>query len=275
MTEHDQSGFSFAEDTAVDFNPLEAFAFDDAENDEDALPSVLAEGPFNMPDPEAIPQFQRELVAFDNGETAQMRIEALFAQMPTLHKMLFAILDRCSAPIPTADLETAIEEMKRHHHSVYEPLTLCSLLERAGAIAQTDADGVPLTEAEQEPLRVEIDGVEFWHVAPVPAVYWSLTEEGAAQLDTYRPMEMIARCYEAEPQYADIFTTCLKLCSRDGGTSLRAIGDIVDDEPVLQSPKRYAMYFIDKLEHAGAVEWTGQWSLTAHGREYLTTLNED
>lgn len=275
MTEHDQSGFSFAEDTAVDFNPLEAFAFDDAENDEDALPSVLAEGPFNMPDPEAIPQFQRELVAFDNGETAQMRIEALFAQMPTLHKMLFAILDQCSAPIPTADLETAIEEMKRHHHSVYEPLTLCSLLERAGAIAQTDADGVPLTEAEQEPLRVEIDGVEFWHVAPAPAVYWSLTEEGAAQLDTYRPMEMIARCYEAEPQYADIFTTCLKLCSRDGGTSLRAIGDIVDDEPVLQSPKRYAMYFIDKLEHAGAVEWTGQWSLTAHGREYLTTLNED
>lgn len=275
MTEHDQSGFSFAEDTAVDFNPLEAFAFDDAEGDKDAAPSVLAEGPFNMPDPDAIPQFQRELVAFDNGETATARIEALFAQMPTLHKMLFAILDRCSAPVPTADLEAAIEEMKRHHHSVYEPLTLCSLLERAGAIAQTDEDGVLLTEVEQEPLRVEVDGAEFWRVAPAPAVYWSLTEEGGAQLDTYRPMEMIARLYEAESQYADIFTTCLELCGRDGGTSLRTIGDIVDDEPVLQSPKRYAMYFIDKLEHAGAIEWTGQWSLTAHGREYLTTLNED
>ena len=57
--------------------------------------------------------------------------------------------------------------------------------------------------------------------------------------------------------------------------SLREIGDVVDDEPVLQSPKRYAMYFIDKLEHAGAVEWTGQWSATEYGRAYLDSLNEE
>lgn len=47
--------------------------------------------------------------------------------------------------------------MKRHHHSVYEPLTLCNLLERAGAIAQTDENGTPLAEVEQEPLRVEVE----------------------------------------------------------------------------------------------------------------------
>ena len=64
-------------------------------------------------------------------------------------------------------------------------------------------------------------------------------------------MEMIAALYETEPQYGAIFTTCLELCARDGGASLREIGDVVDDEPVLQNPKRYAMYFIDKLEHGG------------------------
>ena len=51
--------------------------------------------------------------------------------------------------------------------------------------------------------------------------------------------------------------------------------DVVDDEPALQNPKRYAMYFIDKLEHAGAVEWTGQWSATEHGRAYLHADNEN
>ena len=253
----------------ADFDPLQAFAFDDDTDADDEAPSVLAEGPFNMPNPEAAPQFQRDLVAFDNGETAEERIDALFAQMPTFHKMLFTIMGTCASPLPTADLEEVIAEMKRHHHSVYEPLTLCNLLERAGAIAQTDENGTPLAEVEQEPLRVEVESVEYWRV------FWSLTEAGAAKLDSYRPMEMIAALYETEPQYGAIFTTCLELCARDGGASLREIGDVVDDEPVLQNPKRYAMYFIDKLEHAGAVEWTGQWSATEHGRAYLHADNEN
>ena len=117
----------------ADFDPLQAFVFDDDTDADDEAPSVLAEGPFNMPNPEAAPQFQRDLVAFDNGETAEERIDALFAQMPTFHKMLFTIMGTCASPLPTADLEEVIAEMKRHHHSVYEPLTLCNLLERAGA----------------------------------------------------------------------------------------------------------------------------------------------
>jgi len=32
-------------------------------------------------------------------------------------------------------------------------------------------------------------------------VYWHLTADGAAQLDTYRPLEMTARLYEEDPRY--------------------------------------------------------------------------
>ena len=275
MTQDDAAqGYSFDEDAAIDFNPLEAFSFDDDAESEGEEESVLAEGPYNMPNPEAVPQFQRDLVAFDNAEEATDRIEALFAQMPTLQRMLFAILDACDTPVASEELEAQIEEMKRHHHSVYEPLTFCSLLERAGAVVQTDEEGTLLTDVEQEPLRVTIDEVEFWQPAPPPQVYWHLTDAGRAQRNTYQPLELIAACYAAEPQYADVFTTVLELTAHEGGASLRAIGDVVDDEPVLQSPKRYAMYFIDKLEHAGAVEWKGAWSITDAGRDYLTSLNE-
>ena len=97
----------------ADFDPLQAFVFDDDTDADDEAPSVLAEGPFNMPNPEAAPQFQRDLVAFDNGETAEERIDALFAQMPTFHKMLFTIMGTCASPLPTADLEEVIAEMKR------------------------------------------------------------------------------------------------------------------------------------------------------------------
>ena len=102
----------------ADFDPLQAFAFDDDTDADDEAPSVLAEGPFNMPNPEAAPQFQRDLVAFDNGETAEERIDALFAQMPTFHKMLFTIMGTCASPLPTADLEEAIAEMKRLNESI-------------------------------------------------------------------------------------------------------------------------------------------------------------
>lgn len=261
----------FVQEDAVDFNPLEAFDFQD-DNEEGG---VLAEGPFSFPNPEAVPAFQKELVSFANGDTATERIEALFDQMPTLQHMLFGMLDACAAPLLNDELVARVEEMKAHHHTVYAPLTLASLLERAGALMQTDAEGIPLTEVEQEPLQVEVDGVAFWRVAPAPTVYWSLTEEGAAKLDSYRPLERIAACFAEEPRYAPIFTTCLEMTAQAGGVSLRALGDVVDDEPVLQSPKRFAMYFIDKLEHAGAVEWTGQWSITEHGRAYLKELKEN
>lgn len=88
----------------ADFDPLQAFVFDDDTDADDEAPSVLAEGPFNMPNPEAAPQFQRDLVAFDNGETAEERIDALFAQMPTFHKMLFTIMGTCASPSPRPTL---------------------------------------------------------------------------------------------------------------------------------------------------------------------------
>lgn len=270
MTTQDQAVSSlFEEDMTIDFNPLEEFAFDDEGRD------VLAEGPYSMPDPSAVPQFQRELVSFENHDTADERIEALFGQMPTMNRLLFSILARCTEPVASDELADHIQEASRHHHSVYAPLTLCGLLERAGAIVQTDGGGTPLRCLEQEPLRVVLEGVEFWRPAPAPEVFWSLTEEGRAHLDSYRPLELIARCFAEEPRYTDVLATCLRLCAQDGGASLRSIGDVVDDEPVLQNPKRYAMYFIDKLEHAAAVEWKGQWIITDAGRQYLESLEEE
>lgn len=88
----------------ADFDPLQAFAFDDDTDADDEAPSVLAEGPFNMPNPEAAPQFQRDLVAFDNGETAEERIDALFARCPPSTKCSSPSWARAHPPSPRPTL---------------------------------------------------------------------------------------------------------------------------------------------------------------------------
>lgn len=272
-TQNSASASEFDDGFNLDFDPLADFSFE--QDAEDVNLGILGDGPYSFPDPNAVPQYQKELVSFDKSDSAEERIAALFSQMPTMQRTLYAILAACTAPVPTDALQSRIEELTEHHHSVYGPLTLCDLLERAGAIAQTDEEGRVLKDMEREPLRVEVDGVEYWRVAPAPEVYWCITDEGRAWLDDYKPLELIAQLFVNEPQYAGVFTTCLTMCAREGGASLREIGDVVDDEPVLQDPKRYAMYFIDKLEHADAVAWTGKWSATDAGRSYLKSLEEE
>ncbi|NHM13232.1 hypothetical protein [Xiamenia xianingshaonis] len=260
-------------DATRDFDPLDSLFFED-EQDDDVVESVFEEGPYNLPNPEAYPTFLGELNSFANAETAEARIEALFNQMPTLHAMLYSMLEACTSPVAVADLEAQVGELKQHHHCIYDPSTLADLLERASAIRKTDAEGTPLDEVEQEPLRVEEDGVEYWAVAPAPDVHWMLTDDGRAKLDRYHPLELIRACVAEDARYPEIYHTVLRLCARDGGSTLAVIGDAVDDEPVLQSPKRFATYFVDKLERAGAISWNGHWCATSAGIEYLEGIEE-
>ena len=254
---------------AATFDSLADFDFSNDEGAESQIPDMFEEGPFGMPNPEAVPQFQRNLVAFDEHDTDEERIEALFDQMPTLQHMLFSILRECSTPVSDGQLEEHIDDLKRQHHSVYSPATFATLLERAGAIEKTDSEGVPLVSGECEPLMIERDGEQFWKVAPAPAVYWTITTPGSAKLATYKPVERIRECFDSEPHYSDIFETVLRMCAEEGGTTVKLIGDAVDDEPILQNPRRFAMYFIDKLEKAGGIAWRGSWSITEHGLAFL------
>ena len=53
------------------------------------------------------------------------------------------------------------------------------------------------------------------------------------------------------------------------------LDEFVLADPVTKSPKRYAMYFVDKLERAGAVDWEGSWVITEAGRDYLAEVSKE
>lgn len=268
MSEENQAVRHSFEEEHADFDPLAGLSFD-AEVDDEIVTSTFEDGPFGMPNPDAVPQFQGKLNSFADKETAAERIEALFEQMPTLQKLLYGILGECDTPIESQLLQDAVEELKKNHHCVYTPLTLCGLLEQAGAIVKVDENGALLSGITQEPLVVELEGERYWEVAPAPRVHWLLTDEGRAQYESYQPLERIRACYDEEPQYADIFTMVLSTCAQPGGASVKQVGEVVDDDPAVQKPRRYAMYFIDKLEHAGALDWGGSWVTTEYGNAFL------
>lgn len=270
-----QRDYSFAEDDSLNFNPLEDFAFDEDEDmDEDGIvPGMLDEGPYGLPNVQNTRKFA--LTAFDNAESATERIDALFNQMPTLDRMLVKILGLGLEPIPSNEMNSRVAALQKNHHAIYSPLTMCNLLERAGALIQCDENGTSLEDFEQEPLRVTEDGIDYWRVAPAPAVYWTVTPEGRERYNAYNPAQMIADVFEAEPEYRKFFLTTLNVCAQPGGANMKVVDDLISDAPELQKPRRYAMYFIDKLEKAGALEWGDTWQITEAGRAYLEKqLNE-
>lgn len=268
--------YSFAEEEPANFNPLEDFDFaDDEDIDEDGIVAgMLDEGPYGLPSVENARKFA--LTAFDNAESAAERIDALFNQMPTLDRMLVKILGLGLKPIANEDMNERVAELQKSHHAIYSPLTMCNLLERAGALIQCDENGTSLEDFEQEPLRITEDGVEYWQVAPAPPLYWTVTPEGRERFEAYNPAQMIAEVFDAEPEYRKFFLTTLNVCAQPGGAGMKVVDDLISDAPELQKPRRYAMYFIDKLEKAGALEWGDTWKTTEAGNKYLAEhLNAD
>ena len=67
----------------------------------------------------------------------------------------------------------------------------------------------------------------------------------------------------------------MKQAAAEGGATVGQLDDFVLADPITQNPKRYAMYFVDQLERAGAVDWEGSWVITNAGRDYLAEISEE
>ncbi|WP_282209396.1 hypothetical protein [Parvibacter caecicola] len=254
------------------FDPLQDFAFDDGLEGE-ADPGTLDDGPYGLPVGANAPKLSSD--AFDKAERAEERISTLFERMVPHTRVLMAIMDLAQQPVAPREVNDQITELQQHHHSVYAPSTFCDLLDRAGAICQTNEEGVPLKDIEREPDVVTVDGEDFWMVAPPPEVFWTLTDEGRAYFDAYQPLEQIRTLFADEPHYAHLYRHVLEQTALDGGATVGQLDPFILADEAAQNPKRYATYFMDKLERTGAVDWQGSWVATAAGRDYLADFTDE
>lgn len=203
--------------------------------------------------------------------TAEERTRDLLARMAPHRATLLGILALCVEPQLNSQVNAYVDELREGDFSVFSGASLCSHLEKAGALERVADEGA---EAPAEPRTVVVDGVEYLETQKAPDILWVTTPVGADVLAADDPMRRMHELFAAEERYLPIFKRILELCATEEGATVPALGEAVDDDPLVQEPRFYASYFIDQLDKCGAIRWQKTWHLTETGRAGLALLSE-
>ena len=198
---------------------------------------------------------------------AAVRTAELFDAMKPHRKAMLKILDLCREARDVEVVDQYVRDFQTVDVSVFDAAALCRLLEKAGAL---DRDGA---QGDVEPEIVEIDGVRYYEVSKERVFKFVTTQTGLDVLEADKPLERFEGLLARDAGYEHIYLTLLLMCTEEGGATAAAMGDAVDDDPALQSPRRYALYYFNNLEHVDLIEWTGEvWLATDLGRSVVPML---
>ena len=250
-----------------DFDPLaqgQADSVDLSDLDEDQLAELQAnEG--HMPhigDPSA-DHAPREVV---DDRPAEVRTAELFERMRPRRRELLGILRLCAEPTDVETVYASVDAAQASHRSVYSGEALCSLLVRAGALERIEPQ-------HQEPRVVTgEDGMEYLEPAEQMPVQYHTLPAGAAMVEADRPDDRLMQALEKEPRYKPIYLAILRACDEPGGATAKQLGDLVDHDPLLASPRRWAPYFFGILGDCDALSWDKTWMTTEVGRRGIEEL---
>ena len=269
----------------------------------DDLGEVCAEGPDGLPS--SAHTFKPETPAQD--VPASERIAALLDKMPSHRALMFKIILACENPMQVGELNAFVEDLQRFDRSVFGPVELCGLLQRAGALELVDGDGTPYgraslpadapvaderadepgsatgaaeAEAAEEPAEGLEEGESEEEGDPdstgdadtARPAFWAATEAGLTAARSDDPFERLASLFRQNETYASVYKCILSLCARDGGAKTPALGKAVDSVPVVWHPRLFATHFVDQLEKCGAIQWRGAWCATEVGLSGLELL---
>lgn len=195
------------------------------------------------------------------GEPASVteRIESLLNEMGPQKRQMLAIVDFCREERTSEEIDAMLVPLMEHRRSVYGPMAMRSLLEKAGALEYKPNDEAPET--------VEDENGDL--VLPAPAVAtWLSTTEAIELCDADDPYgELVEALADAEGP-AEAYALVLAICD-DEGQSISDISEQLLISGVLGGFQMDPTIFVSRLEDIGAIEWRGSWVTTELGRRYL------
>ncbi len=195
------------------------------------------------------------------------RIAGAVEHLPGQRDVVLAVLNACRERIDDEEVAAVVAEAQLHNKSVYGPMALCSILERAGALRHVDADGDPYRDDDVEPEVVVEDGVEYIQAAEPPASFWATTEEGIAFAECDDPAARTRELLVDQSIYEPIYRYLLDACC--SGADTKSLAAVVDEHELTQKPRRYVAHFLQQLEECGALVWQGVWTTTEAGKQIL------
>lgn len=208
--------------------------------------------------------------AVKDDRPALERIDELFTKFNPRRRVLAGILRFVDTPQTANDLQAKVDELQKYDYSVYNAANYGTLLEEVGAMVKTDENGVLFSESpEQQPEEVSIDGVTFLKPAPWRDVYWCATDDARTYLAADDPMARFQELLIRDAKYFDIYERILKACAEEGGARTPVLNALVDNDPLVQSPRLYTAHFTELLERCEALRWQGTWVATEIGNALL------
>lgn len=257
--------FEFAEDKVTAYSPLDDF---DAEEAAEEVES--SDGQMGPATHITRPAYRD---AVKDTRPAPERIESLFERLEPRKRVLRNIMNFLDTPKRSDVLSEKVVELQEYDFSVFDGYSYSSLLFEAGAIDKVMEDGSPIPEDyEQAPDIVVIDGVEYYKPTNGIMVYWVTTEDGKAYLAKDDPEARMQALLQDELVYAHIYQRVLDAAAMPTGAAAQTLADLVDNDPVCQTPRRWSAFFSRRLEDCDAITFAGTWKITEIGKKAQVIL---
>lgn len=245
-----------------EFDPLAAGEFDLNEDEmDDDNPYDTVDYPLirNMPE-----GMQRDAVYSPERQGGARNATSLMLRNnPAYRPVLLALIKLCEGGCPSSEVTRQVDAWRKSNRSVYEPMTLCRMLERSGALRLEMPQTTECCEQAE-------DGVVYLEIKERVDPVWHATEAGLevraalTRGDSFRDIVL-----DRDSAYLEVYQALLEQLVQ-APRSREFIEDLVDTFEVVKSPRRFGSHFIDMLELTDAIEWSDHaWRATALGQQML------
>lgn len=199
--------------------------------------------------------------------SARAALQALIVRNPNRRPVLLNIIGLCEGGCASSVISERVEEWQRDNWSVYAPMTLCRMLERAGALTLE----MPKTAEEQENAE---EGVSYLEIKETVDPIWHATADALELRAEYMSGAQFRAIVldSDESRYAEVYERVMDALA-EAPRKLAAIEELTDTMDITKSPRRFGQHFVDILEAADCILWgEGAWNLTDLGRAMLAEL---
>ncbi|MEF2651868.1 hypothetical protein [Slackia piriformis] len=257
---------SFSVDDAFDpFEEFDPLAADDEKIDQQDMDDDNPLDTVDFPTVRNMPESMQSNGVYtpERQGGAQEALLALMDRNPARRPVMLAMLDYCAEGAHASALSEYVDGLQQNNRSVYAPMTLARMLERAGGLVLD----MPETTEQHEDVEENVEYLEIKeHVDPV----WTTTEAGKnvfaelSQGAAFRDLVL-----DRDSKYLDVYRAVMQAL-HEKPCGKNEIDELVDSFPIVAEPRRFGGHFIDILERVDAIAWKdGAWTLSGLGEKML------
>ena len=251
------------------FDEYDPLAVDDEEINQDEMDDDNPYDTTDYPTLRNMPDGMRRESVYTPEKLGSVRKAALelFDHNPQRRPVFLGIIDMCREGCPSSEVTKKVDELQKDNLSVYSPMTLCRMLERAGVLT------LEMPEVSEEHEDIE-SNTEYLEIKEKVDPVWRSTEEGLAVYDEMTDGASFRNIVlDRDSLYLEVYQAVMRAVDEEPRTKVY-IEELVDTFDIVKHPRRFGGHFIDMLEKTDALLWKNHaWQLSDLGRKMMAEVD--